>query len=111
MKASVSEFLAKIPYSQSEQWLEGVPFVNAFAHGTMSVELFKPKKADYQTPHDQDEIYVVVSGSGEFLRGKERMTFEAGDVLFVPAGMFHRFENFTEDFVTWVIFYGEKGGE
>jgi mannose-6-phosphate isomerase-like protein (cupin superfamily) len=33
------------------------------------------------------------------------------DVLFVPAGVEHRFENFTDDFTTWVIFYGQKGGE
>lgn len=111
MKASVSEFLAKIPYSPSEQWREGVPFVTALAHGTMSVELFKPRVADYQTPHEQDELYVVVSGAGEFVRGDERVAFAAGDVLFVPAGVPHWFENFSEDFVTWVIFYGQKGGE
>jgi hypothetical protein len=32
-------------------------------------------------------------------------------VLFVPAGIEHRFIKFTEDFVTWVVFYGPKGGE
>ena len=31
--------------------------------------------------------------------------------LFVPAGVEHRFEKFTEDFKTWVIFYGAIGGE
>ena len=31
--------------------------------------------------------------------------------MFVPAGVEHRFENFTEDFKTWVIFYGGDGGE
>jgi mannose-6-phosphate isomerase-like protein (cupin superfamily) len=64
-----------------------------------------------QTPHEQDELYVVFSGSGEFLLNGERMNFTAGDVLFVPAGVEHRFENFSDDFVTWVIFYGPKGGE
>ncbi|MFT5765663.1 MAG: mannose-6-phosphate isomerase-like protein (cupin superfamily), partial [Saprospiraceae bacterium] len=43
--------------------------------------------------------------------GDIRHIFEAGDVLFVPAGVAHRFEKFTEDFATWVIFYGPKGGE
>jgi hypothetical protein len=32
-------------------------------------------------------------------------------VLFVPAGHEHRFEDFTPDFATWVIFYGPDGGE
>ena len=32
-------------------------------------------------------------------------------LLFVKAGHEHRFENFTDDFATWVIFYGPDGGE
>ena len=34
-----------------------------------------------------------------------------GQVLFVPAGIEHRFEDFSDDFSTWVIFYGPAGGE
>ncbi|MDQ3378133.1 MAG: cupin domain-containing protein, partial [Actinomycetota bacterium] len=34
-----------------------------------------------------------------------------GDALFVPAGVEHRFENFTDDLVAWVVFYGPEGGE
>jgi quercetin dioxygenase-like cupin family protein len=45
------------------------------------------------------------------LNGEERTTFKQGDVLFVKAGIKHRFENFTDDFTTWVIFYGPDGGE
>ena len=32
-------------------------------------------------------------------------------LLFVPAGMEHRFEDLSEDFGTWVVFYGPAGGE
>ena len=35
----------------------------------------------------------------------------AGDAFFVAAGVVHQFENFSEDFVTWVVFYGPQGGE
>lgn len=31
--------------------------------------------------------------------------------MFVPAGMTHRFEDFSADFVTWVVFWGPEGGE
>jgi uncharacterized RmlC-like cupin family protein len=41
----------------------------------------------------------------------ERTPFRAGDVLFVCAGVPHRFENFSADFATWVFFYGPEGGE
>ena len=39
----------------------------------------------------RDECYVVIRGSGKFQMDKEVMSFEAGDFLFVPAGMEHRF--------------------
>ena len=86
-------------------------FTVLMQHGTMSVEYFSPDKVDNQQPHKQDELYVIDSGSGTFFRNGERIQFNKGDVLFVPAGMEHRFENFTEDFATWVIFYGKERGE
>ena len=86
-------------------------FKTLFQHGTLAVEIYKPDSVDKQTPHDRDEVYVVVSGSGEFVNGEERVVFKAGDFLFVPAHREHRFENFTEDFATWVLFYGPSGGE
>ena len=48
---------------------------------------------------------------GTFFGDGERVKFNTGDVLFVPAGIEHPFENFTSDFATWVIFYGKEGGE
>lgn len=87
------------------------PFLKLFEHGTLTVEIYKPEKVDLQQPHSRDEVYVVVSGTGEFMNDGERTTFTPGDFLFVPAGVEHRFENFTDDFSTWVIFYGPEGGE
>lgn len=86
-------------------------FTELFRHGTLAVEFYKPDKIDHQKPHDRDEVYVVVSGTGTFFNSGKRWNFNPGDFLFVPAGAEHRFENFTEDFSTWVFFYGPKGGE
>jgi mannose-6-phosphate isomerase-like protein (cupin superfamily) len=77
----------------------------------MSVELYAPYGHDPQQPHAQDELYVVQHGTGIFRRGEEAVPFGPGDVLFVPARMPHRFETFSEDFATWVIFWGPPGGE
>ena len=88
-----------------------LPFVELFAHGSLSVEIYKPVGRDEQTPHARDEVYVVVSGSGEFVNDGVRTPFQAGELLFVPTGIEHRFENFSDDFATWVIFYGPEGGE
>jgi mannose-6-phosphate isomerase-like protein (cupin superfamily) len=86
-------------------------FTTLMMHGSMRVEYYAPRGIDNQTPHKQDELYIIVSGSGYFLRNNESIEFGPGDVLFVPAGMEHRFESFTDDFATWVIFYGSEGGE
>lgn len=45
---------------------------------------------------------VVIAGSGHFVSGDTRQPFEAGEVLFVLAGVDHRFEDFTDDFSSWV---------
>lgn len=86
-------------------------FLTVFEHGTLAVEVYKPEKVDLQKPHSRDEVYVVISGSGTFFNNGKRTSFSAGDFLFVKAGLEHQFEDFTDDFSTWVIFYGPEGGE
>lgn len=86
-------------------------FITLLRHGSMSVEYYKPEGKDYQTPHQQDELYVIISGSATFFCNNCRIPCAPHDVLFAPAGAEHRFENFTNDFATWVIFYGPDGGE
>ncbi len=90
---------------------EGQRSVEVMSHGTMVVKYYAPRGTDEQTPHTRDELYVVARGHGTFINGDDQHPFSAGDVLFVPAGVEHRFENFTDDFATWVIFYGPEGGE
>jgi mannose-6-phosphate isomerase-like protein (cupin superfamily) len=80
-------------------------------HGSLELRYYVPKDKDAQTPHDQDEIYVVASGRGFFVRAGERVAFGPGDALFAAAGVPHRFEDFSADFGTWVMFYGPPGGE
>jgi mannose-6-phosphate isomerase-like protein (cupin superfamily) len=86
-------------------------FVGVFRHGSLEVEIYRPSRVDRQKPHTRDEVYVVLSGSGVFVRGDSRRPFTAGEVLFAAAGEEHRFEEFSDDFVTWVFFYGPEGGE
>jgi len=63
------------------------------------------------TPHAQDEVYVIVRGRGVLFHDGRRDRFEPGDLLFVAAGIEHRFEDFSDDLAVWVIFYGPTGGE
>jgi len=56
-------------------------------------------------------VEFVLSGTGTFSHDNERSPFGAGDALFVAAGEKHRFEEFSEDFAAWVVFWCPKGGE
>lgn len=89
----------------------GGEFTTLFRHGTLEIEIYRPVGVDRQQPHTRDELYVIISGHGTFLNGAERTAFAPGDVLFVPAGVTHRFIDFSTDFSTWVFFYGPEGGE
>jgi mannose-6-phosphate isomerase-like protein (cupin superfamily) len=80
-------------------------------HGTLELRYYAPRGSDTQTPHSRDELYIIAHGSGWFVRGTERVRFATGDALFVAAGVPHRFEDFSDDFGTWVMFYGAEGGE
>jgi mannose-6-phosphate isomerase-like protein (cupin superfamily) len=102
-----------VPLARFEEELGngGAPYWQGLSHGTMRTLLFKPKGRDVQQPHGQDEIYIVHSGSGTFSKSGEMQPVQAGDVIFVEAGAEHRFETFSDDFATWVIFWGPEGGE
>jgi mannose-6-phosphate isomerase-like protein (cupin superfamily) len=74
--------------------------------GEMELEFYSPHLADLQQPHDRNELYVIARGAGVLAVDGDRFPFTNGDVLYVPAHAEHRFLNFTDDFATWVIFYG-----
>lgn len=90
---------------------DGKLYDELFRHGTLTVEIYAPKGTDLQQPHTRDELYVVATGRGWFFIEGQRMEFGPGDALFAAAGEVHRFEDFTEDLLVWVVFYGPEGGE
>lgn len=79
--------------------------------GSLELGYYKPEGHDPQKPHTQDEIYIIQSGHGFFVNGDKRLPFEPGEALFVAAGVTHKFEEFSDDFAAWVVFYGPDGGE
>jgi mannose-6-phosphate isomerase-like protein (cupin superfamily) len=107
----MEKFSATITEAIEKLRIESNLSVQFFSHGTMLVKYYAPEKVDLQTPHKQDELYIVASGNGNYFYSGEQIKFSVGDVLFAAAGVEHRFENFTDDFATWVIFYGPEGGE
>jgi mannose-6-phosphate isomerase-like protein (cupin superfamily) len=95
--------------------IDGLPcdrkFTYPIRHGSMRVGVYAPMAKDDQSPHDQDELYIVATGHADFVKNDARVSVKAQDVIFVEAGVQHRFEAMSEDFSTWVVFWGPKGGE
>ena len=58
---------------------------------------------DDQEPHDQDEIYVVLEGSGVLTVAGEDLKLNRGDAAFVAAGTEHRFSAY-ERLTLFVLF-------
>lgn len=60
--------------------------------------------SDPQSPHTEDEIYVVTRGSATLWTPTGAAPMGPGDVAFVPAGETHRFVDIVEDFAVVVLF-------
>jgi mannose-6-phosphate isomerase-like protein (cupin superfamily) len=101
---TVDHWLAQVPAG-------GIRSVEALKRGSLQLKLYAPRGEDPQSPHDRDEVYIVARGRGTAMIGDERQRFGPADALFVPAGLTHRFEDFTDDLAIWVMFYGPVGGE
>lgn len=59
---------------------------------------------DPQSPHTEDELYVVMSGRGSVTVGGEVRPIVAGSVVFVAAAVEHRFHDIEERLVLLVMF-------
>jgi mannose-6-phosphate isomerase-like protein (cupin superfamily) len=111
LKANIDEVKSSITGIPNATWPKGVWFAPALQHGSMSVEVYTPRGEDLQRPHEQDELYFIHRGTAQFFLNGAVSPCKEGDCLFVPAGVEHRFIDMSEDFVTWVVFWGPHGGE
>jgi mannose-6-phosphate isomerase-like protein (cupin superfamily) len=82
------------------------PFNEFLRTPTMSagVYVLPAGSADHQTPHKEDEIYYVISGTGRMRLGSEERAINKGSVIFVEAGVEHRFLDIAEELVLLVVF-------
>jgi hypothetical protein len=94
--------LERLPGDEDQDWRV------LFRRGDLEFGIYAPRGRDEQQPHDRDELYAVISGSGWFRNGARRHPFGPGDLLFVPAGTEHGFEEFDDDFATWAVFFGPR---
>ena len=87
----------------------GYEVVHRSAGLEFGVYVLVAPEADRQQPHDFDEVYVVLEGSGVLEVEDERTPLREGEAIFVPAGANHRFSAY-EQLALLVIFNGPHSG-
>ena len=105
MKFSFDEMLAKLPLPATEKWKDGVWDIEPFEKSGVKLVFFAPRGRDYQTDHEEDEFYFIARGTAKLVIEEESYECVAGDVFFVAAKQAHHFENMSDDFGTWAIFF------
>ena len=89
-----------------DQQASGRPYLEFLRVPAMSAGVyFLPKGSrDGQSPHQEDEMYYVVSGKARMMIGPEHAEISAGSVIFVEAKAEHRFYDIQEDLLVLVFF-------
>jgi mannose-6-phosphate isomerase-like protein (cupin superfamily) len=82
------------------------PYLEFLRHDSMSLGLYvlPADGIDPQQPHDEDEVYYIVSGQGQITVGEETQAVQPGSIVFVAAHVPHKFHNITEDLKILVFF-------
>jgi mannose-6-phosphate isomerase-like protein (cupin superfamily) len=86
-------------------WVEHLSVADLSA-GTYSVPL---GGVDDQTPHTEDEIYVVTAGRAVLRAGADSAPVGPGSVIYVAAGEEHSFTDVTENLAAIVVFAPAEG--
>ena len=76
---------------------------------SMGLYVLPASGVDPQQPHGEDEVYVVMSGRGQIAVGGEDRAVQAGSIVFVAAGVEHRFHDIEEALRLLVFFAPAEG--
>jgi mannose-6-phosphate isomerase-like protein (cupin superfamily) len=84
----------------------GGPWLEFLRVPAMSAGLYRLPAGgrDEQTPHREDEVYVVLEGRATLEVDGDRVAVGPHSIVFVPANADHRFVDIQEDLVSLVVF-------
>jgi len=97
----------------ASQATEDQPYHEFLREESMSAGLYvlPATGVDGQSPHTEDEIYILLSGAAQFTAGDETRPVRAGDTLFVGAGVSHKFHDITDELRVIVVFAPPEGSK
>jgi mannose-6-phosphate isomerase-like protein (cupin superfamily) len=87
---------------------DGNGAVEALRDGDLWVRFVARPTAGPQEPHDRDEFYIVASGTARYRWDGGETTIGPGDLMFAAARTPHGYDQFSDDFSVWVVFYGPE---
>jgi mannose-6-phosphate isomerase-like protein (cupin superfamily) len=87
----------------------GYEIVHESAGLELGVYVLVAPEPDRQQPHEDDEIYVVLEGTGVLQVEGEEVPVREGSAVFVEAGAEHRFTAY-EHLAVLVIFERKRAG-
>ena len=84
----------------------GRPYLEFLTVADLSVGLYvlAPGEEDRQEPHTEDEVYYVTAGRARITVGDENRAVREGSIVFVAAGVPHRFHDIAEELRLLVVF-------
>lgn len=89
----------------------GAPYAEVIRVDALSAGIYELARGsqDPQQPHGEDEIYVVVRGKAQINVGHEVFSTAPGTLVYVAAGVPHRFFDIEEDLAVIVVFAPSEG--
>ena len=94
------------PLTRHASEVPGGRYTEVVRSGALSAGIYRLAAGadDGQSPHAEDEIYVVTAGSAQLDVDGERTPVRPGSVAYVPKRRPHRFVDITEDLEVAVVF-------
>jgi mannose-6-phosphate isomerase-like protein (cupin superfamily) len=83
-------------------------YAEVLSEDSMSVEVAQYPNPAPKTPHREDELYVILSGSGMIRVGDETHAVEEGDVVYVEQGVDHDFFDIDDEITALIVFAGSQ---
>ena len=84
--------------------------IEIFETESMTVEMGRHEAgtAAPKNPHNEDELYYIVSGTGKVRVGDDVHAVESGDLVHVEPGVEHDFFDIEEEIQVLIVFAGSE---
>ena len=87
---------------------EGSRAAEVFRDGDIEIKFAARPTSGPQVPHTRDEFYIVASGTARYRWDGGETMIGPGDLMFAAAHTAHGYDQFSDDFSVWVVFYGAE---